>query len=105
MIAWQMAKRNEPLVMVDQPLGELKPDYARVKVAGCGLCHPDLGFIYDDVRIRHELPLVLGHEISGTVTEGSLKDKQVLIPAVIPCRTCAPCLAGQPRICSNQLMP
>ncbi|MBT4264593.1 MAG: 6-hydroxycyclohex-1-ene-1-carbonyl-CoA dehydrogenase [Deltaproteobacteria bacterium] len=105
MIAWQLAKRNEPLVLADLPLGDLKPGYARVKVAGCGLCHTDLGFIYDDVRMRHELPLVLGHEISGTVAEGSLTGKQVLIPAVIPCRTCAPCLAGQPRICSNQLMP
>ncbi len=105
MIAWQMAKRNEPLIKVDQPLGDLKPGYARVKVAGCGLCHTDLGFIYTDVRIRHELPLVLGHEISGTVTEGTQAGKQVLIPAVIPCRTCAPCLAGQPRICSNQIMP
>ncbi len=103
MIAWQMAKRNEPLVMVDQPLGDLQPDYARVKVAGCGLCHTDLGFIYTEVRIGHELPLVLGHEISGTVAEGSLKGKQVLVPAVIPCLTCERCQSGNQRICSNRI--
>ena len=37
-----------------------------VRVAGCGVCHTDLGFFYDGVPTRHPLPLMLGHEISGT---------------------------------------
>ncbi len=40
-----------------------------VKVAGCGVCHTDLGFFYDGVPTRHAFPLTLGHEISGTVVE------------------------------------
>ena len=38
-----------------------------VEVAGCGVCHTDLGYFYDGVRTNHALPLVLGHEISGRV--------------------------------------
>ena len=40
-----------------------------VQVAGCGVCHTDLGFFYDGVPTRHPFPLTLGHEISGTVVE------------------------------------
>lgn len=38
-----------------------------VGIAGCGVCHTDLGFLYDGVRTNHPLPLALGHEISGHV--------------------------------------
>ena len=83
----------------------LKEGWIRVKIAGCGLCHTDLGFIYTDVETRQPLPLVLGHEISGTVEIGPNVGQQVIIPAVIPCETCPACLAGQKRICSKQIMP
>ena len=39
-----------------------------VSVAGCGVCHTDLGFFYEGVPTRHPFPRTLGHEISGTVT-------------------------------------
>jgi len=38
-----------------------------VAVAGCGVCHTDLGYYYDGVRTNAPLPLALGHEISGHV--------------------------------------
>jgi 6-hydroxycyclohex-1-ene-1-carbonyl-CoA dehydrogenase len=38
-----------------------------VAVAGCGVCHTDLGYFYDGVRTNHPLPLALGHEVSGHV--------------------------------------
>ena len=38
-----------------------------VAVAGCGVCHTDLGYFYDGVRTNHALPLALGHEVSGRV--------------------------------------
>ena len=105
MIAWELRKKNEPLVRVERDFEELADGWSRVKVAGCGLCHTDLGFIYTSVQTKHELPLVLGHEISGIVELGRMKGRQVIIPAVIPCNHCAPCLAGHPRICLNQVMP
>ncbi len=43
------------------------PGEVVVAVAGCGVCHTDLGYFYDGVRTNHPLPLALGHEISGRV--------------------------------------
>ncbi len=49
--------------------------------------------------------MVLGHEISGTVIEGDKLNKQVIIPAVLPCGDCKACQSGNDRICSKQIMP
>ena len=81
-----------------------------VEVAGCGVCHTDLGYFYDGVRTNHALPLVLGHEISGRVVAagpgaGAWMGKSVLIPAVVSCGQCDPCKRGRPEICSKQQMP
>jgi 6-hydroxycyclohex-1-ene-1-carbonyl-CoA dehydrogenase len=83
---------------------------ARVRVAGCGVCHTDISFYTGQVRTRHTLPLVLGHEIAGTVVEavGPFSDligRDVIIPAVIPCDHCELCVAGHDNACLNQIMP
>ena len=81
-----------------------------VEVAGCGLCHTDIGFAYDGVPTRHPLPLVLGHEISGRVVDAGAHaaewlGRSVIVPAVIPCGTCEACMAHRPTICRKQFMP
>ena len=81
-----------------------------VEVAGCGVCHTDLGFVYDGVPTRHPLPLTLGHEISGKVVEAgegeeSWLGQSVVVPAVIPCGTCPACEAGEGSICPQQIFP
>ncbi len=81
-----------------------------VSIAGCGVCHTDLGYYYDGVRTNHPLPLCLGHEISGYVTAvGAGAEnwigKPVIVPAVIPCGTCDACKRGKGTICPNQKMP
>ena len=102
---WELVKKNEPLVLSEHEQGALQEGWSRIKIAGCGLCHTDLGFIYTDVPTKHEFPLTLGHEISGVVEEGSLKGRQVIVPAVIPCGECPACQSGNPRICFKQIMP
>lgn len=86
------------------------PGEVTVQVAGCGVCHTDLGYYYDGVRPNHELPLALGHEISGdVVAAGSGAERwqgqSVIVPAVIPCGTCDFCRRGRGTICPNQKMP
>ncbi|MDP6742555.1 MAG: 6-hydroxycyclohex-1-ene-1-carbonyl-CoA dehydrogenase [Candidatus Thalassarchaeaceae archaeon] len=81
-----------------------------VQVAGCGVCHTDLGFLYGGVKTKHELPLVLGHEISGTVIACGENAKQwsgvkVVIPAVLPCGDCEDCRSNRSNVCVNQIMP
>jgi len=86
------------------------PDDAVIQVAGCGVCHTDLGFAVEGIPTRHPLPLVLGHEISGRVVATgdratSWQGQSVIVPAVIPCRDCPACQAGRPSICRGQFMP
>lgn len=81
-----------------------------VAIAGCGVCHTDLGYFYDGVRTNRPLPLALGHEISGRVVEagaGAEKwlGKSVIIPAVLPCGECDLCKRGLATICRSQKMP
>jgi 6-hydroxycyclohex-1-ene-1-carbonyl-CoA dehydrogenase len=108
--AWQMDEPGAPLVQRTQPVPELGAGDVLVEVAGCGLCHTDLSFLYGGVGTKHAPPLTLGHEISGRVVAageamGHLDGKEVLIPAVMPCGECALCKAGHRRICRDQIMP
>ncbi len=107
---WEMRSGDEPLVETEVEAASLGEGEVLVEVAGCGVCHTDLGFYYDGVRTRHALPLTLGHEISGRVVAAgpqsdTWQDVAVIIPAVMPCGECDVCRRGMGNICSRQLMP
>jgi 6-hydroxycyclohex-1-ene-1-carbonyl-CoA dehydrogenase len=89
------------------PVPELQPGEVLVEVAGCGVCHTDLGYFYDGVPTVMKPPLTLGHEISGTVVAGDEAwiGKEVIIPAVMPCRRCILCKTRRGNRCLNQKMP
>ncbi|HEX3069533.1 MAG TPA: hypothetical protein VHX14_13260, partial [Thermoanaerobaculia bacterium] len=50
---------NAPRVFSEFAMPALEPgdDQVVVEVAGCGLCHTDVGFAYGGVPTRHPLPL------------------------------------------------
>ncbi len=107
---WVMRAPKEPLIREEFTALEPGEDEAVVRVVGCGVCHTDLGFLYDGVRTRHALPLALGHEISGEViATGSsyehLLGRAVVVPAVTPCGRCDACLEGFGTVCRTQVMP
>ena len=109
-VRWMMTRQGEPLVTAEFNPFSPAPDEVVVEIAGCGVCHTDLGYYYDGVRTKHELPLTLGHEISGRVVgTGSEATRwagqAVIVPAVIPCGTCDACRRGKSTICPNQKMP
>jgi 6-hydroxycyclohex-1-ene-1-carbonyl-CoA dehydrogenase len=90
--------------------GELSPDEVIIEVAGCGVCHTDIGFAYEGIPTRHALPLILGHEIAGRVVlagenAGNWIGRSVIVPAVIQCGDCDACRSGRPTICRKQFMP
>jgi 6-hydroxycyclohex-1-ene-1-carbonyl-CoA dehydrogenase len=93
------------------PVPELQPGEVLVEVAGCGVCHTDLGYFYHGVPTVNKPPLSLGHEISGRVvaqgagTEGDWLGREVIIPAVMPCNDCPVCAAGRGNRCLAQKMP
>ncbi len=110
MISWRMVAPGKPLEKVEIPVPEPGNGEVRLHVAGCGVCHTDLGFFYDGVRTRSGLPLTLGHEISGIVEATGLGaekwlDKAVIVPAIIPCGQCDVCAREKGNICAVQKMP
>lgn len=107
---WMMTAVGEPMVRDTFEVPKPRAGEVVVEVAGCGVCHTDLGYYYDGVRTNHALPLTLGHEISGRVVaagpdaEGML-GKAVIVPAVMPCGKCDLCKRGKGTICKAQKMP
>jgi len=103
---WQMVEPGK-LVRASIDVPEIKPGEALVEIAGCGVCHTDLGFFYDGVPTVSKPPLTLGHEISGRVIAGDGKwlSKEVIIPAVMPCNNCPICAGGRGNRCLAQKMP
>jgi len=99
-IAGKLEKKEIPVPQLDS--GEVL-----VEVAGCGVCHTDLGYFYDGVPTVSKPPLTLGHEISGKVVAGDEGwiGKEVLIPATMPCRQCYLCKTRRGNRCLNQKMP
>jgi 6-hydroxycyclohex-1-ene-1-carbonyl-CoA dehydrogenase len=98
--AWDLARR-------DVPLPELREGEVLVAVAGCGVCGTDLGYLYQGIPTASKPPLILGHEISGTVVAGdpSWLGKEVIVPTIIPCRECELCRRGRSNRCLHQKMP
>lgn len=110
MKAIRLVTGGAPLELQDMPVPEPGEEQVVVKVSGCGVCHTDIGFWRDGVATRHALPLTLGHEVSGVVASTGkayrhLLGREVIVPSVIPCGSCALCRAGRGNACRKQLMP
>ena len=74
----------------------INKDDVVIKVDSCGICSSDLKFIYTGSRIKR-YPIILGHEISGTVWQVGKKSKNIKVGnhivfgAEIPCNKCQSC--------------
>ena len=86
------------------------PGELLVRVTACGLCHSDLHYLDHGVPTFKTPPLVLGHEISGTVVRvGAGVDParvgtSVLLAPVTSCGECAMCRTGRENVCAKQRM-
>lgn len=80
-----------------------KDDEALVQVSACGICGSDIPRIYKTGA--HNMPLVPGHEMTGTVKECTsrpeLVGRRVGIFPLIPCKECPQCKAGHYEMCEN----
>jgi len=104
---WQMVSPGEPLVLREAPLPHPGAGEVLLKVLACGLCHTDVGFLYQGVRPNAPLPLTLGHEIVGRAVAGDAQhlDRTYVVPSVMPCGECDLCARGRGNICRAQKMP
>jgi 6-hydroxycyclohex-1-ene-1-carbonyl-CoA dehydrogenase len=94
----------EEIAMPEPGAGEIL-----VRVAGCGVCHTDLHYIDHGTPTFKAPPLVLGHEIAGTVASpdptGRFREGDpVLLPAVLSCGSCRACRTGRENICERSVM-
>ncbi|MBP3222617.1 MAG: zinc-dependent alcohol dehydrogenase family protein [Actinomycetaceae bacterium] len=103
---------NKPLNVTDVPDPELTPDGAIVKVEACGICRSDWhGWRGEWTGFLAPLPMVGGHEMSGTVQEVGANVKhvkpgdRVIVPFTCGDGTCQYCQEGKSNECINQEMP
>lgn len=115
MISYQLAQFGQPLHRTERTTPVPTGDEVLLRVSACGVCHSDVhlsdGF-FDlgegrkvDLSKGRQLPLTLGHEISGEVvalgptSQGvAVGDQRVVYPW-LGCRACAVCAAGQEHLC------
>jgi len=108
MLAYRLLQALQPPQLVEVPKPKPGPGEVLLKVAGCGLCHTDIGLM---TRTKEQyaginLPFTLGHEVAGWVDslgDGVTGFKTGEPVAVIPlwgtCGQCVPCHRGEENFC------
>ncbi|MDI9570399.1 MAG: alcohol dehydrogenase catalytic domain-containing protein [Pseudomonadota bacterium] len=98
-----MYYRNDDVRIEERPIPDIGPGELLVKVMASGICGSDIMEWY---RMK-KAPLVLGHEIAGTVVAvGDGVDAwhpgdRVFVSHHIPCNTCRYCLSGCHTACET----
>jgi propanol-preferring alcohol dehydrogenase len=95
---------RSPLREVELPRPELQQGQVRLRVHACGVCRTDL-HIRDGELPEPKVPLVLGHQIVGTVIEGGRRfgdGTRVGVPWLgWTCGECRYCRFGQENLCDR----
>ncbi len=99
-----LTRNPAPLVLADLPEPRPAAGEVLIRVAACGVCHTEL----DEIEGRTpptRLPVVLGHQVVGTVEEtadkGGLKagDRVGVAWIYSACGRCKFCLSGRENLC------
>lgn len=95
----------------DAPVPAVGPRDVEVRIRAGGICGSDLHYYQDGgfgaIRVRE--PIILGHEIAGTVSAVGADVRRVRVGDTVavdpsrPCGHCSFCLEGKPRHCLNML--
>lgn len=93
--------KNNEVVYRDEPDPVPGPDEVLLKVEAVGICGSDM-HAYHGHDPRRVPPLVLGHEVAGTITSGPEKGSRAIINPLITCGSCAYCDSGLSNLCSER---
>lgn len=92
------------LQISDTPIPPLMPGDVRIEVRSVGLCGTDLAIWKGDYKA--ELPIILGHEISGVIHESSVPEitPETLVTTEIDisCGRCWYCRTGERYRCADR---
>jgi propanol-preferring alcohol dehydrogenase len=107
MRAMVLEQPGRPLKLMEVPVPTPGPEQMLIRVHTCGVCRTDLHVL--DGELPHpKLPLILGHEIVGTVSEIGSAVKQFRVGDRIgvpwlgfTCGICRYCRKGLENLCDN----
>lgn len=72
-----------------------------VRVESVGICGSDMhAFLGHDER--RPAPLILGHEVSGTLTSGPNSGQRVTVNPLVTCGHCKACVSGRDNLCPDR---
>ncbi|MFC1889018.1 alcohol dehydrogenase catalytic domain-containing protein [Thermodesulfobacteriota bacterium] len=98
-----MYYRNDDVRLEEMAVPGIGPGELLMKIEACGICGSDVMEWY---RID-KVPLVLGHEVAGTVVEVGegveqyRKGTRISASHHVPCNTCRYCRAGRHTVCDT----
>lgn len=104
---------TEPLHLEEVEVPEIGPNELLIKVTACGVCRSNLHMIegdwVKDLNIPSKLPIIPGHEITGTVVKmgsestGFSEGQSIGVQNLwSTCNNCENCINGRENICINQ---
>lgn len=98
-----MYYNNRDVRVEEMPIPDIGTDEILMKVAASGICGSD---VLEWYRVK-KAPLVLGHEVAGTVEKVGKKVKKfkvgdrIVASHHVPCLTCHYCLNGRETVCET----
>jgi propanol-preferring alcohol dehydrogenase len=103
---------GRPIALEDRPAPVPGEGEVLIRIHACGVCHSDLHLAagdWDLLKSITKLPVILGHEIAGTVAalgtgvSGLAPGDRVGVPWLYwTCGTCEYCASGRENLCLNQ---
>jgi len=87
----------------DEPDPARAADEVVLDIDAVGICGSDM-HAYHGRDPRRNPPLILGHELCGTIVDGPGAGKRVTVNPLITCGRCDYCLTGRNNLCSNRTM-
>jgi propanol-preferring alcohol dehydrogenase len=105
----QQPLERHPLKMKNVPTPEPEKNEVRIKIHVCGACRTDLHIAEGELP-AHKMPVIIGHQIVGTVDKRGKNVHQyhigdrVGVPWLFKtCRSCKYCRAGKENLCNSAL--
>ncbi|MDX2511170.1 MAG: alcohol dehydrogenase catalytic domain-containing protein [Desulfobacterales bacterium] len=92
---------TKEVVFRDEPDPIVEAGEVLIKVEATGICGSDM-HAYHGLDPRRVPPLILGHEVAGTIVGGPEKGSRVVINPLITCGACSYCDTGFSNFCDDR---
>jgi D-arabinose 1-dehydrogenase-like Zn-dependent alcohol dehydrogenase len=107
MKAIQVSKPGGPLELVNREIPAPAPDWVRIKVQACGICHSDM-MLKEGYWPGQQYPRIPGHEAAGVIDALGANVKTWSVGQRVGvgwygghCGVCNPCRRGDLILCAN----